>query len=172
MAASEGQYRAVVVIGPSGNGKSTLGQAIAQRLGWRFVEGDDHHPPENIAKMTRGEPLTDDDRVPFLTSIGQALAAGESVAACSALKRGYRGLLVDTAGLPVLFVLPHVAKEELQRRMEQRPGHFMPASMLHSQLATFERPAPGENCLTLDGTMPPTQFADAVADCLTSGKQP
>ena len=159
-------YRALVVIGPSGNGKSTLGQAISGRLGWRFIEGDDHHPPANIAKMSRGEALTDADRLPFLDSIARTLADGEAVAACSALKRTYRERLLRVARLPILFVLPRVSPEELKRRMENRPGHFMPPGLLHSQLATFEPPAQDENCLTLDGMLAPGTFAEETAKAL------
>ncbi len=159
-------YRALVVMGPSGNGKSTLGQAIAERLGWRFIEGDDHHPPANIAKMSRGEALTDADREPFLDSIGKALAQGDSVASCSALKRAYRDRLTRMAKRPILFVLPQVGQAELQRRMEDRPGHFMPASMLRSQIDTLELPAEDEACLSLDGTLAPDKFADQVAQSL------
>lgn len=158
------------MIGPSGNGKSTLGRAVAERLGWDFVEGDDHHPPANVEKMARGEPLTDEDRAPFLDSIARALAAGNAVAACSALKRVYRERLIETSGLSLLFVLPKVGNQELQRRMEQRTDHFMPPSMLQSQLDTFEPPASDEACMVLDGTMPPKQFARAVAAYLTTGK--
>ena len=156
---------AIVVIGPSGNGKSTLGRAIAERLGWHFIEGDDHHPPGNIARMARGEPLTDEDRAPFLDSIGRALAASDgAVAACSALKRSYRDRLVRLAGKPVLFVLPRVPRDELQRRMERRTGHFMPTALLESQLATFEEPAPDENAVIVDGTLPAQLIARSLPD--------
>ncbi len=161
-------YRALVVMGPSGNGKTTLGRAIADRLGWRFIEGDDHHPPANVAKMSRGEALTDADREPFLDSIGKALSQGDSVASCSALKRAYRDRLTRMAGQPVLFILPQVDREELQRRMESRPGHFMPPSMLRSQLDTLELPGENEAYLSLDGTLPPDTFADQVAQHLTT----
>jgi len=159
--------RSIVVIGPSANGKSTLAAAIAARLGWRFIEGDEHHPPDNVAKMARGEPLNDADRQPFLRSIGDALAqAGGGVAACSALKRSYRDLLCDVAGEPVLFVLPQVPRDELQRRMEQRGGHFMPPSLLASQLADFEVPQAGEHFLLLNGALPAQVLAEMVADAL------
>jgi len=157
----------VVVIGPSGNGKSTLAAAIAARLGWRFIEGDEHHPPANIAKMARGQPLDDVDRQPFLHAIGSALAqSGGAVAACSALKRSYRDLLGEVAGEPVLFVLPQVPHAELQRRMEQRGGHFMPPSLLASQLADFEEPQAGEHFLLLDGALPTEVLAETVAEWL------
>jgi gluconokinase len=132
----------VVVMGVSGSGKTTLGEAIAARLHWRFQEGDDLHPQANVEKMSRGEPLTDEDRWPWLDAIGQWLdqraGAGESaVLTCSALRRPYRERLRD--GRPgVLFC--HVVADEatLRDRMEQRQGHYMPASLLSSQLAALE----------------------------------
>lgn len=151
---------AIVVMGPSGNGKSTLAAALAKQLGWRFIEGDDHHPPANIAKMACGEPLSDADREPFLRSIGAALAGGKAVAACSALRRSYRALLGEVGGGAVLFVVPQVAEAELARRMASRPDHFMPPSLIASQLATLELPGPGERALLVDGTLP---LADLVA---------
>ncbi|MWV26930.1 AAA family ATPase [Erythrobacter sp. GH3-10] len=166
---SKARYRGLVVIGPSGNGKSTFGRALAERLRWSFVEGDDHHPRANVAKMARGEPLTDEDRAPFLDSIAHALSSGQAVAACSALKRVYRERMSEASGLPLLFVLPQVGRQELQRRMEKRTGHFMPTAMLQSQLNTFEPPASDEACMVLDGTLPPEQFAEAVTAYLTSG---
>lgn len=132
----------VVVMGVSGSGKTTLGEAIAARLHWRFQEGDDLHPQANVEKMSRGEPLTDEDRWPWLDAIGQWLdqraGAGESaVLTCSALRRPYRERLRD--GRPgVLFC--HVVADEatLRDRMEHRQGHYMPASLLSSQLAALE----------------------------------
>lgn len=155
--------RSLVVMGPSGNGKSSLGKALADRLGWNFIEGDDHHPAANIAKMARGEPLTDTDRAPFLQSIGRALAASPDggVAACSALKREYRNLLRQVAG-EIVFVFPELGRDQLDLRMRQRNGHFMPASLLDSQLADLERPGPGETCLNIDGSLPSSAQADAV----------
>jgi len=156
--------RSVVVMGPSGNGKSTLARALAVRLGWTFIEGDDHHPPANVAKMRRGEPLDDADRIPFLDAVGQALRqADEAVAACSALKRAYRERLEHQAGAPLLFVLPNLPEPELRRRMESREGHFMPPGLLASQLATLELPGRGEHALLLDGTAPPDDLVEAIA---------
>ncbi len=155
--------RSVVVIGPSGNGKSTLARALADRLGWHFIEGDDHHPPANIARMARGEPLSDADRAPFLASIGQALAQADgAVASCSALKRSYRQTL-ERIGGPILFVWPKVARAELLRRMEQRQDHFMPPSLLDSQIAAFEPPASGERAMVVDALRPPAELAAEIA---------
>lgn len=153
----------MVVMGPSANGKSSLGRALAERLGWVFIEGDDHHPPANLAKMARGEPLTDADRRPFLQSVGRALAAHPhgAVAACSALKRAYRDLLRRVAG-DIRFVYPELERGQLERRMKQRKGHFMPASLLDSQLADLERPTQDESCLVIDGQLPLNAQTQAV----------
>jgi len=144
----------LIVIGPSGNGKSALARALAGRLGLPFVEGDLHHPPENIARMMRGEPLTDADRAPFIDSIGQALASAEhgAVASCSALRRLYRDRL-RAFDSRARFIWPQVPREELLRRVSARLGHFMPASLLDSQLATFEPPAEDEPTIIIDGTL-------------------
>lgn len=164
-------FRSLVVMGPSGNGKSTLARKLADRLGWHFIEGDEHHPPRNIAKMARGEQLTDEDRWPFLDSIGEALAANDgAVAACSALKRSYRDRLSFLAGRPVLFVLPQLTRSDLRKRMESREGHFMPPSLLASQLEDLEEPDHSEHALLLDGTAPPEHLADQVATHLSYPK--
>ena len=155
----------LIVIGPSGNGKSTLARILAERLGWAFVEGDLHHPPANLAKMARGEPLDDADRAPFLDSVGRALAEAEhgAVASCSALRRAYRDRLRTFAPEAVL-VWPQVPHEELRRRMSARPGHFMPPSLLDSQLATFEAPGADEATIAVDGCLPaPEQVALILA---------
>lgn len=157
--------RSVVVIGPSGNGKSTLARELAQELGWAFIEGDRHHPARNIAKMARGEALTDEDRHPFLDSIARALVAESgAVAACSALKKSYRDRLEAIAQRPILFILPRVPRDELQRRMEEREDHFMPPSLLESQLAAFEEPDTGERCIEVDGTLPEGVLASQLAE--------
>jgi len=146
--------RSLIVIGPSGNGKSSLARALAERLDWTFIEGDRHHPPANLAKMARGEPLTDADRAPFLDSIGRALAEAEhgAVASCSALRRAYRDRLRAFAP-QALLVWPQVPREELRRRMNAREGHFMPPSLLDSQLATFEPPGTDEATITVNGCL-------------------
>jgi carbohydrate kinase (thermoresistant glucokinase family) len=147
--------RAVVVMGVAGCGKSTLGRALAQRLGWSFVEGDLCHPPENVARMTAGIPLDDEARQPFLRNVATALTASRqgAVASCSALKRGYRDLIRQEVG-DVLFALPQLSRTDLEQRMAQRPGHFMPTSLLDSQLATLESPDADEQALILDGNLP------------------
>jgi carbohydrate kinase (thermoresistant glucokinase family) len=133
-----------ILLGVSGSGKTTIGQALSDLTGWPFLDGDDYHPEANIAKMSRGEPLTDADRAPWLeilrTEIAARLARGEdAILACSALKKAYRQQLqVDPA--QVRFVYLQVSPELLQNRLEQRKGHFMQSSMLSSQLETLEEP--------------------------------
>ena len=145
----------LVVMGVSGSGKTTVAQAAAKQLGWVFAEGDDFHPPANVAKMHAGIPLTDEDRWPWLRAladwIGAREAAGQDcVLTCSALKRVYRDLLDD--GHPsVRFVHITASPETIRRRLELRRGHYMPASLLDSQLATLEPLAPDEPGLTLPG---------------------
>jgi gluconokinase len=165
--------RAVVVMGVSGCGKSTLGQAIADALHWRFVEGDALHPPANIAKMAAGLPLDDDDRRPFLEAVADGIAAEPDrgvVAACSALKRSYRDLICGRGG-PAAFVLPILSREALAQRMTTRTGHFMPASLLDSQLATLERPGADETAVLIDGEASvPAQVAQALVGLRVRGQ--
>ncbi|WP_404713848.1 gluconokinase [Sphingomonas sp. MMS24-J13] len=158
--------RAVVVMGVSGSGKTTLGLALAERLGWHYVEADDQHPPENIAKMAAGIPLTDDDRIPFLTNVANAMAALKDegvIATCSALKRSYRDLIRDRVGA-VAFLMQVLTPEALRARMKHREGHFMPASLLDSQLASLELPGDDENAIFVDGDAPvDAQVAEAIS---------
>ncbi|WP_236558759.1 gluconokinase, GntK/IdnK-type [Arthrobacter sp. 9V] len=129
----------VVVMGVAGCGKSTVGAALAERLDAEFLDGDSLHPQANIHKMASGTPLNDDDRAPWLAEIGRRFAASNSalVIACSALKRSYRDI-IRSADPSVVFVHLHGTRELLNARMTARPGHFMPASLLDSQLATLE----------------------------------
>lgn len=157
--------RRIVVMGVSGSGKSTLGRALATTLGLPFVEGDALHPPANIGKMARGEPLDDLDREPFLANVAASLEAhGDGVVvACSALRRRYRDRLRAQAG-DITFLLPIVDRETLARRLAARPGHFMPASLLDSQLATLEPLQPDEHGLAFDGSAPlPQQLQQLIA---------
>lgn len=141
----------LVVMGVSGSGKSTVGAAIAQRLRVPFADADDFHPPANVAKMTAGHALDDQDRHPWLEAIGAWLAghADGGVMSCSALKRGYRDLLRQHVG-EVEFLHLHGSHEVIARRQSSRPGHFMPASLLASQFATLEPLAPDERGLVID----------------------
>ncbi|CAN7518673.1 gluconokinase [Mesorhizobium sp. LjNodule214] len=150
------QVSAIVVMGVAGCGKSAVGEALAEALGAVFVEGDRLHPPENVAQMASGKPLTDQLRAGWLDAIGQRIAAsvagGQSVvAACSALKRSYRDRLRGFCA-DIVFVYLEVDRETAWQRVGHRKGHFMPASLVDSQFAILEAPAADERALTLDGT--------------------
>lgn len=153
-------------MGVSAAGKTTVARALAQRLGWAFTEGDAFHPAANVRKMRVGEPLTDDDRWPWLHVladwIGRQEAAGlDVVLTCSALKRAYRDLLRD--GHPsVRFVHLTVDDGKLQDRIADRPGHFMPPALLTSQLEALEPLTADEGGLTLPGDRSPTDVVDAL----------
>jgi gluconokinase len=141
----------LVVMGVSGSGKSTVGAALAQRLGVSFADADDFHPPANIAKMTAGHALDDQDRHPWLELVGGWLAEHPEggVMSCSALKRKYRDQLRHHApGLQ--FLLLEGTREVIERRQASRPGHFMPASLLTSQFATLEPLEPDEYGVVID----------------------
>ncbi len=151
--------RALVVMGVTGSGKTTLGQALAHGLGWTFVEGDRLHPPANIAKMAAGTALNDEDRGPFLDNVARAIAdSGRRgvVISCSALKRNYRDR-IRNGDAQVLFVLPVLSKATLQARVTGRAGHFMPASLLDSQLAILAPPQPDELSIEVDGDAQPDE---------------
>ncbi|MFF2054003.1 gluconokinase [Leifsonia sp. NPDC058194] len=155
----------VVVMGVSGSGKSTVGALLATVLGVAFIDGDALHPAANVAKMTSGIPLTDDDREPWLDAVGSALAAaapGGLVLACSALKRAYRDRIRSHAPA-VLFAELDGTQAQLAARMD-RPGHFMPASLLASQLATLEPLQADERGLRLDVAEEPGTLAAVIAD--------
>lgn len=140
----------VVVMGVSGAGKSTVGAALAGRLGAPFVDGDDLHPPANVAKMAAGTPLDDDDRRPWLEAVGAWLVEHpDGVAACSALRRRYRDLLRHSAP-STRFLMLDGSPELIARRQAGRPGHFMPASLLASQLAELEPLGADEDGATVD----------------------
>ena len=150
------------MMGVSGSGKTTVGAALARALGVDFVEGDAYHPAENVARMSRGIPLTDDDRAGWLRALAerlrQAREAGTGlVMTCSALKRSYRDVL--RAGAPeVRFVLLRGPRELIAERLVSRRGHFMPASLLDSQLATLEEPAPDEDAWVCDVRASPEEL--------------
>jgi gluconokinase len=152
-------------MGVSGCGKSTLGALLAEALGCPFLEGDDFHSPEAIGKMRSGQALGDEDRWPWLERLGAATARsiadhGAAVAACSALRKCYRDRLRATIRQPVQLVLLENTRERLLDRLAAREGHFMPASLLDSQLATLERPLAGEDALTLVTEEPPGTLRD------------
>jgi gluconokinase len=149
----------LVVMGVAGSGKTTIGKLLADRLGWEFIEGDDFHPPENLEKMSRGIPLSDDDRAGWLQTLAwmliQRLAEKRSaVLACSALKQRYRDLL--SVGNPeVNFIFLQGEPELLRNRLHNRPGHFMKTGMLLSQFADLEVPA---DAFDVDVNLSPEQI--------------
>ena len=137
--------RRVVIMGVSGCGKSSVGAGLAAQLGLNYRDGDDLHPPENVAKMRVGMPLTDADRWPWLDRVGQVLLAEAPViVGCSALKRAYRDRIRTAAGGPVTFVHLAGSQEVIAARMALRQGHYMPLSLLDSQFAALEPPAAAE----------------------------
>ena len=147
--------RAVIVMGVTSCGKTSVGEGLAAELNCPFIEGDKLHPVSNIAKMTVGTPLTDDDRWPWLEIIGRAMkaecVAGRGViASCSSLKKVYRQKLAEAAGMPISFIFLYGSRELLAARMADRKGHFMPTSLLDSQLKTLEVPGPDEDAVHLD----------------------
>ena len=161
----------VVVMGVSGAGKSTIARALAEQLGWDFAEGDELHPPANVAKMAAGEPLSDADREPWLERVarwidGEIAAGRHGVVTCSALKRSYRELLRRPE---VLFAYLEVPRDELERRLAGRRGHYMPASLLESQLATLEPPSNDESALTLVATADPARAVGLITSRLSEG---
>jgi gluconokinase len=159
----------VVVMGVAGSGKSAVAAALGRELDLEVIEGDDHHPPTNVEKMAAGIPLTDEDRRPWLQTladlVGARHAAGVgTVLACSALRHAYRDILRSTVPSEESFVIELDADAEtLRSRMAERTGHFMPVSLLDSQLATLEHLGPDEPGVTIDASRP---LAMVVADSL------
>src|SRR5690348_4071224 len=157
-------------MGVSGSGKSTVGQALAARLGWRFEDGDKFHPPSNVAKMRSGQPLTDEDRWPWLRAIAaeidRACAAGERVIiACSALRRVYRDILVHGRD-DVRIVYLNGTQQLIATRLSQRKGHFMPPDLLASQFATLEPPSADERSVTVSIDAPVDKIVDDIVERL------
>ncbi len=165
---------AIVVMGVSGSGKSTVGVGVAARLGLGFVDGDRLHSPASVAKMQAGVPLQDDDRWPWLDRVGACLAdvagwpAGV-VVACSALKRSYRER-IRAAAPAVRFVFLDGAADVIAPRMATRSGHYMPGALLESQLRTLERPGFDEpDVVRIDIAADPSRIVDAACDALAAG---
>jgi gluconokinase len=170
---SAGLPFAVVVMGVSGSGKSSVGERLAVRFGLPFVEGDGLHPAANVEKMSKGIPLTDEDRMPWLNTVGgtiaEALARGGGiVVSCSALKRKYRDRLRASAGGRLSFVYLEGSKALLTARLGIRRDHFMPAALLDSQLKTLEVPTgePGVITVNIVGTI--DDIVDAAAGALAT----
>jgi len=144
--------RLFVVMGVAGCGKSTVGQAWAEAIGAEFLDGDSYHPPANIEKMSRSEPLDDNDRWPWLDRFAQAMATSDGlvVGACSALKREYRRRISQASGESVCYIYLEGDPDLIGRRIAARDDHFMPADMLTSQLAILEPPGRDENAIRVD----------------------
>ncbi|MGV9286952.1 gluconokinase [Streptomyces sp. NPDC003719] len=164
----------VVVMGVAGTGKTTIGPLLAARLGVPYAEGDDFHPPANIAKMTAGTPLTDEDRWPWLDAIGgwaHGRAGLGGVVSSSALKRSYRDRLRDAAP-GVVFVHLTGSRELIGDRMSHRAGHFMPTALLDSQFATLQPLEPDEAGVAVDVAGSPEEITERAADALKALPQP
>ena len=156
----------IVIMGVSGCGKTTIGQQLADRLGWPFFDGDAFHPPANIDKMSRGIPLNDDDRWGWLAAIADRMRAliavdQSGVFACSALKQKYRDQLHVSD--QVKFVYLRGDYDVIWSRMQQRPGHYMKPNMLASQFEALEEP---RDALTLDIGQPPDQMVEHIIQTL------
>ena len=162
---SDRQQPVLVIMGVSGSGKSTFAGILAGQLGWDLEEGDDLHPAANVAKMASGQPLTDDDRWPWLDTVAawitdHTTAGIPGIITCSALKRSYRDRM---RGPNVVFVHLAGSKDQIGRRLAARSDHFMPPTLLDSQLTTLEPPGPDENTLVVDvGRRPAEEAADII----------
>jgi gluconokinase len=160
----------LVVMGVAGAGKTTVGEALAQRLGWRYQEGDALHPPENIAKMHSGHPLDDEDRKPWLAAVAACIDAwrregASGVVTCSALKRAYRNAIIG--GRPgVRLVYLRGERRVLAARLTGRTDHFMPPALLDSQLATLEPPSPDEHPIEVSIDMPTERIVERIVAAL------
>lgn len=153
-------------MGVSGAGKTTVGTLLARDLGWAFHDADDHHPPANIERMQRGEPLSDQDRAPWLAALralleGTLASGGSAVLAASALRQRYREAMVPALApaATVPFVYLNTSPETLRQRLASRRGHFMPAALLQSQLDTLEPP---KDALWVDGDAEPAEIVQAI----------
>jgi gluconokinase len=172
---------AIVVMGVAGSGKTTIGEGLAEQLGWTYEDGDKFHPKSNVEKMSAGHPLTDADRWPWLQAIADEIdrvckVGGNVVVACSALKRAYRNVLVHGRG-DVRIVYLDGTHDLIASRLAARKGHFMPPTLLESQFKTLQRPGPDENPVTVSIDAPVDEIVDdimrklAPAD-LDRGSQP
>ncbi|AXJ11487.1 gluconokinase [Arthrobacter sp. PM3] len=162
--AKTAHHPVLVVMGVSGSGKSTVAGLLAGRLGWDLAEGDDLHPEANVAKMHAGEPLTDEDRWPWLERIADWIrahtAAGTpGIVTCSALKKRYRDVL---RGEGVVFVFLEGSRDKISDRLASRHGHFMPPSLLESQFEALEAPTADENFISLSVSAPPAEEAQEI----------
>jgi gluconokinase len=160
----------IVLMGVSGCGKSTTGAALSKRLGWPFRDADSFHPPANIAKMSRGVPLNDEDRWPWLAAIAQWIdarcAAGKpGIVSCSALKRAYRSRIVGAReGVQLVYLKGDMGL--IGQRLQARKDHFMPASLLESQFAALEEPGADERPVVVSIALSPPRVAQTIIERL------
>ena len=159
-------------MGVAGAGKSSVGAALARALGVAYAEGDDWHPPENRARMAAGIPLTDEDRAPWLAALAGRIAESRRegtglVLACSALKRRYRDVLRQSGA--IRFIYLRGTRPLIAERLEGRSGHFMPATLLDSQLSALEEPAPDEDAWSYDVTAPVDEIVLDIVGRLVRG---
>lgn len=163
----------LIVMGVSGSGKSTIGALLASRLGWVFADADQFHPPANIEKMSKGIPLTDEDRWPWLEAMAAWIdetrrAKGHGVIACSALKRSYRDVLIgDRRDVRLIYLRGEEAL--IADRMAARHGHFMPGSLLQSQFKALEEPGADENPIVVSVEPQPDEIVDAILSAMNAG---
>lgn len=172
MSAASAPLPAVILLmGVAGSGKTTIGHALGDKLGWPYADADEFHPPSNVAKMSAGHPLTDEDRKPWLAAIAAHIDAvrakgSHAIVSCSALKRIYRDVIAG--GRPdVRLVLLDGSKDEIFARMSARKDHFMPLALLDSQFATLERPTADERAIFVPIAGKPEEIASAVVAALT-----
>lgn len=156
--------RRLVIMGVAGCGKTSVGQALAAKTDLTYIDGDDLHPPANIAKMSAGIPLGDDDRKPWLFDVGRHLGAagGQTAIGCSALKRKYRDWIRAEAGNEVAFIHLSAPREVIAERMNTREGHFMPPALLDSQFADLETLEPDEHGWEIDIAKPLSEVVEDV----------
>jgi gluconokinase len=157
---------ALVVMGVSGSGKTTIADKLAERLGWTCEDGDTYHPKSNVEKMSAGHPLTDEDRWPWLNAIADEIervcsASGHAVVACSALKRTYRDVLLRGRD-DVRIVFLNGTQKLIADRLAARKGHFMPPGLLDSQFKTLEPPGPDENAIDVSIDAPVDTIVDDI----------
>jgi gluconokinase len=169
--AKTAQRPVLVIMGVSGSGKSTVAGLLAGTLGWDLAEGDDLHPAANVAKMHAGQPLSDDDRWPWLESVAAWIrahtgAGTPGVITCSALKKRYRDVL---RGDGVTFVFLDGSKDRISDRLAARNGHFMPPALLESQFEALEAPTEDEDFISLNVSASPTEEAQEIIDRLQLG---
>lgn len=158
------QPRLIIVMGVCGSGKSTIAKQLADAMNASFLDADDYHPPANVAKMSCGEALNDEDRWPWLKDFSQAMAgqSGYCVGACSSLKKVYRTCLSTEAKEPFLFVYLDGDRALLEQRMSARTEHFMPTTLLDSQLSILEVPDTSEYAISVDISGTPQQIITLI----------